>query len=85
MTFLIADLELSLLLTFIGLGEDKGGLNGFVNFANMSGTPEPPRGGPFHVPGRAAFSFKHADLTGDASEHLKLLNDSTPDDEQVSV
>jgi hypothetical protein len=32
-----------------GLGEDKGGSEGFVEFANMTEPPLPPRGSQFHM------------------------------------
>jgi hypothetical protein len=40
-----------------GLGEDKGGPEGFISFANNTVSPDVKAGGsPFHTPGRAAFA-----------------------------
>ena len=39
-----------------GLGEDRGGVDGFVYFANMSDPPASPKGSSFHIPGRDAFT-----------------------------
>lgn len=54
-----------------GLGEDKGGLDGFVQFANMTRPPEPPRGSEFHVAGRDAFAFPKSKATQHAT-HVDL-------------
>ena len=54
-----------------GLGEDKGGLEGFVQFANMTVPPEPPRGSEFHVAGRNAFAFKKSSA-GQHATHIDL-------------
>ena len=64
-----------------GLGEDRGGIEGFVYFANMTENPEPPKGSHFHTPGRAAFSFAESELT-DRSAGVKLLKDGTPPSQQ---
>ena len=41
-----------------GLGEDKGGLDGFLAFAKMTTPPDPPIGKSSHLPGRDAYAFK---------------------------
>ena len=68
-----------------GLGEDRGGTKGFIDFASMTKAPEPPAGSNFHMPGRDAFAFTAAELASEPedSDHIPLLDKSTPADKQL--
>ena len=69
-----------------GLGEDRGGEDGFLKFASMTKPPEPPGGSHFHMPGREVFAFTVAELAADPtdSDRIPILDEkTTPADEQL--
>lgn len=57
-----------------GLGEDKGGIAGFLHFANLSVPEPPPKGSPFHTAGRTAFArpAEHGDGGNDGTDRIAL-------------
>ena len=65
-----------------GLGEDKGGFDGFVKFAQMTKPPEPPAGSRFQTPGNDMFAFKASELAAD-SDHMPLLDGNIPANKQL--
>ena len=62
-----------------GLGEDRGGIGGFMDFASMTSPPEPPGGSHFHMPGRDVFAFNASEVASAPadSDHVPLLDETT--------
>lgn len=52
-----------------GLGEDRGGVEGFKEYAKMSKPPAPPKGASYHKSGQWMFAFEEDDLGNDAYHH----------------
>jgi hypothetical protein len=69
-----------------GLGEDKGGIEGFTAFAKMDKPPEPPRGADYHKSGQEVFAFQEGEL-GTDTLHIPVFSDGEdmPDGKQLYV